>query len=185
MSIMYLYYSQIYRDRKQTSDGQGIKQQWECGERSGREELQRSMIKLLETITILIALIVSWDTNTLSKCVKLGPGQVAHLVRASSWPSKVAGLIPGQGTYKNKPIHKKVEQIDICLSSPLSHIQIFLIVFFKYVHLLYVDYTSKNLLEIMHFDLAKYCFLTWEIFFVRCNSFNGPVRGHYRFLKDF
>ena len=84
MSIMYLYYSQIYRDRKQTSDGQGIKQQWECGERSGREELQRSMIKLLETITILIALIVSWDTNTLSKCVKLGPGQVAHLVRASS-----------------------------------------------------------------------------------------------------
>ena len=32
-----------------------------------------------------------------------GPGQVAQLVRATSWYAKVAGSIPGQGTYKNQP----------------------------------------------------------------------------------
>ena len=29
-----------------------------------------------------------------------GPGQVAQSVRALSWYTKVAGSIPGQGTYK-------------------------------------------------------------------------------------
>ena len=36
---------------------------------------------------------------------KDGPGQVAHLVTASSWYAKFAGSIPGQGTYKNQPMN--------------------------------------------------------------------------------
>ena len=35
----------------------------------------------------------------------LGPGQVAQLVRALSGYAKVAGSIPGQGTYKNQPMN--------------------------------------------------------------------------------
>ena len=34
------------------------------------------------------------------RLVSLGPGQVAQLVRVLSPYTKVAGLIPGQGTYK-------------------------------------------------------------------------------------
>ena len=33
-----------------------------------------------------------------------GPGQVAQLIRALSWYAKVAGSIPGQGTFKNQPM---------------------------------------------------------------------------------
>lgn len=38
--IIQLYYEQICRDRKQIIDGQGIRWQWQNGERSGREGLQ-------------------------------------------------------------------------------------------------------------------------------------------------
>ena len=34
-----------------------------------------------------------------------GPGWVAQLVRASSLCTKVVGLIPSQGTYKNQPMN--------------------------------------------------------------------------------
>lgn len=39
-----------------------------------------------------------------SKLEALGPGQVALLVRASSWYTKVAGSIPHQATYKSQPM---------------------------------------------------------------------------------
>ena len=35
------------------------------------------------------------------------PGQAAQLVKASSQCTKVAGLIPSQGTYKNQPMMHK------------------------------------------------------------------------------
>ena len=40
-------------------------------------------------------------------CVKdnNGPGWVAQLLGALSQQAKVAGLIPGQGTYKNQPMN--------------------------------------------------------------------------------
>ena len=34
----------------------------------------------------------------------IGPSQVAQLVGMSTWYDKVAGLILGQGTYKNQPM---------------------------------------------------------------------------------
>lgn len=36
-----------------------------------------------------------------------------------------------------------------------TYVKMYEIIFFKYIHLLYVAYTSKKLLKIMHFDLAK------------------------------
>ena len=41
----------------------------------------------------------------LIKTCDSGPGQVAQLVKASSPNSKVAGSIPGQGTYKEQPLN--------------------------------------------------------------------------------
>ena len=40
--------------------------------------------------------------------VECCPGQVAQLVRASSWYTMVVGSIPGQGTYKNQPMNASV-----------------------------------------------------------------------------
>ena len=39
------------------------------------------------------------------KIAMRGPGQVAQLVRALSRYIKVAGSIPGQGTYKKQPVN--------------------------------------------------------------------------------
>ena len=47
---------------------------------------------------------VSYFDKSLLKVIAL-PGQVAQLVRALSWYAKVAGSIPGQGTYKNQPMN--------------------------------------------------------------------------------
>ena len=46
--------------------------------------------------------------QALSKHAYSGPGQVAHLVRASSLYAKVAGSIPSQGTDKNQPMNPRM-----------------------------------------------------------------------------
>ena len=48
-----------------------------------------------------------------------GLGQVAQLVRALYRYIKVAGLIPGQGTYKNQPINMWNKKISVSLSLSL------------------------------------------------------------------
>ena len=48
------------------------------------------------------------DKQFLKKCM-LGPGWVCQLVRASSRYAKVSGSIPGQGTYKNQPMHASTD----------------------------------------------------------------------------
>ena len=48
----------------------------------------------------------------------LGPGWVAHLVRAWSQCTKVSGSIPGQDTYKNQPMNASVS--GTTNQSPLS-----------------------------------------------------------------
>ena len=45
-----------------------------------------------------------WATAWLLQELVWSPGQVAELVRESSWYTTVAGLISGQGTYKNQPV---------------------------------------------------------------------------------
>ena len=57
------------------------------------------------------------------------PGQVAQLVGASPWYTKVEGSIPGQGTYKNEPMNAWVSgtaipcfSLFLVLSFPLSKI---------------------------------------------------------------
>ena len=45
----------------------------------------------------------AWTYHSLTKIV-VGPSQAAQLVKASS---EVAGLIYGQGTYKNQPMDHK------------------------------------------------------------------------------
>ena len=52
------------------------------------------------------------------------PGQVAQLVRMSPPYSKVAGLIPGQGTYKKQPMNAQVSgktnrHVSLSFSHPL------------------------------------------------------------------
>ena len=49
---------------------------------------------------VSVSLPLSKSILFLKKC----PGHIAQLVRASSRYTKVAGSIPGQGTYKNQPM---------------------------------------------------------------------------------
>ena len=74
------------------------------------EELEVRFYKYLVKLNMkyLILILVYCEEkvmlyNEVNMCNK-GPGRVSQLVRASSWYTKVAGLIPGQGTYKNQPV---------------------------------------------------------------------------------
>ena len=126
--IMHLYYKQIYRDRKQISNGQGMSWQWESGR--GVEERDYKVAWENHWEWFFIMLMVSWGIYTYVKMCEV-----------------------------------------VC---------------FKFVHLLYVDYTSKKLLN--------YAFWSCECYFLQHILFVGdkqwffkwtPAIGHYRFVYVF
>ena len=64
------------------------------------------LVTLAENIYFLKVQISDFEFHSeVSHTIKhLSPGQVARPVRASSPYAKIAGLIPGQGTYENQPV---------------------------------------------------------------------------------
>ena len=71
---------------------------------------------------LILKLTARWtEQNTKLLKENNSPGQVAQLVRASSWHAEVVGWIPRQGTYKNQPMSASVSgTIPPCFSVSVS-----------------------------------------------------------------